>query len=128
MTHYHLIQVKYVGASNTKGSRVKLTSLRFPGDSVTLSYSYRHGNMLEQALDFLKEAKFKVSGHGYDEIKGVYIICSTTFEPIRELKKLDKMLSERGWHKDHAYLNKSEKWETSRVRKTPAKRYHTKRR
>lgn len=123
MTNYHLIQVKYVGASNTRGSRVKLTSLRFPSDSVTLSFSYRHSSMIDQALEFLKEAKFKVSGYGYDELKGVYVICSTTFEPIKELKKLEKMLGEAGWHKEHKYINKAEKWETSYKRKTPGSHY-----
>lgn len=44
----HAIVVKYLGATNTRGSRVKLTSTRF-NDSVTLSYDYVFNSAGEQA-------------------------------------------------------------------------------
>ena len=122
MTNQHLIQVKYLGATNYTGSRVKLTSLRFPGDSLSMSYDYKFGNILDQSIEVLKKLGYKLTGYGYDEIKGVYIITSTTFEPLKEQKGKLKMLSERGWHKDHYNYNKAEKWErTPAKRKTPAR-------
>ena len=41
LPNYHLIAIKYMGASNTRGSRVKIESLRFPNDSVIVSYDYK---------------------------------------------------------------------------------------
>jgi hypothetical protein len=117
MTNSHLITAKYVGATNTKGSRVKLTSLRFPGDSLITSLDYSASGIKDQALMILKALGYKVNGYGYDEVKGQYIFFSSTFEPLKEQKKTAKMLSERGWHKDHYNYNRAEKWE-----RTPAKR------
>jgi len=121
----HLIEVKFQGPSNTRGSKVKLTSLRFPGDTVTLSY--RLGNILYQGLEILKAGGFKLVGYGFDEKKKVYIIASTTFEPIKPLKNLGKTLEEgkKVGVSDWKYFNKSEKWERSYLpkRKTTAKRY-----
>ena len=37
LPNYHLIVVSYLGATNNRGSRMKLTSLRF-NDSVRLNY------------------------------------------------------------------------------------------
>jgi hypothetical protein len=123
----HLIEVKYLGPSNTRGSKVKLTSLRFPGDSLTVSYSYRFHNILDEGLDILKAGGFKVVGYGYDEKKKVYIIASSTFEPIKTLKNIAKTLQEgkKVGPSDWKYFNKSEKWERSYLpkRKTTAKRY-----
>lgn len=90
----HLIEVKYQGPSNTTGSKVKLTSLRFPGDSFAVSYSYRLGNVLDQGMEILTAGGFKIIGYGFDEKKGVYIIASTTFEEIKPLKNLSKTLGE----------------------------------
>ena len=123
----HLIEVKLQGPTNTRGTKVKLTSLRFPGDIVTLSYSYRIGDMLEQGLEILKAGGFKVVGYGFDEKKKVYIIASSTFEPIKPLKNLGKTLEEgnkRG-PSDWKYFNKSESYERYYLpkRKTTAKRY-----
>jgi hypothetical protein len=119
LPNYHLISIKYMGASNTRGSRVKIESLRFPNDSVTVSYSYQYGNILDQSIEFLKDQGFKLKGFGYDEKKGTYILMSETFEPIKELKASAKQLSERqkGWNKDHYNYNKAEVWE-----KLPTKR------
>ena len=124
MNNQHLIQVKYLGPTNTSGSKVKLTSLRFPGDSLTMSYDYKYGNTLTQGIEVLKKLGYKLTGYGYDEIKGVYIITSTTFEPLKEQKGRLKMLAEKdkGWHKDYFNYNKAEKWERKPAqRKKPAR-------
>jgi len=123
MTNLHLIQAKYMGATNYTGSRLKLTSLRF-GDSLTVSKDYNFGGMADQAEALLKGLGFKLVGVGYDESKGVYIFASTTFESLKDLNRAAKHLSEkqRGWHKDHYNFNKAEKWErVPAKRKTPAR-------
>lgn len=122
MKMYHLIRVKYVSPTDRKGTRVKLVSLRFPKDTLTLNWDYSISDMIKQSIEALKQLKFEIDGYGYDETKGEYIIVSKTFEPLREKQKEAKMLSERGWHKDHYNYNKAEKWErTPAKRKTPAR-------
>ena len=127
MTSVHLIEVKAVGASNTKGTRVKITSLRF-GDSLTVPYDYDFNTIKDLAESVLKKIGFKCVAYGYNEKNGTYVICSTTFESLKESAKTVKnLLSQgnlhaKGWHKDHNNYNKAEKWERTPVkRKTPAK-------
>ena len=52
--NYHGIIVKYLPPTNYKGSRVKLTSLRF-NDSVTLSYDYAFNVARDQAVSYLQK-------------------------------------------------------------------------
>jgi hypothetical protein len=52
----HAVSVKYLGPTNTQGSRYKMTSERF-GDSITLSYDYSHNNVHDMAVEWLQ-------GHG----------------------------------------------------------------
>jgi len=121
MKNFHLIEAKYIGPSNVRGSKVKITSLRF-GSSITESYDYGYGSTKDQAEQTLKNLGFKPVGVGYDEKKGVYIFCSEIFEDLKDAQKSFKGLSARGWHKDHNNYNKAEKWErTPAKRKTPAR-------
>ncbi len=61
MTNYHGVLVQYLGATNTKGSRVKLTSTRH-GDSITLSLDYAHNTCHEQAAEWLQNHGQRVVG------------------------------------------------------------------
>jgi len=123
MKSYHLIEVKYLSATNKSGSRAKITSLRFPNDSITVTLIYKYNSIRDQAIDLLEDYGFKFAGFGYDEKKGVYILCSETFEPIKELKSAIKLSEkQRGWSKDHYNYNKAQKWEvTPKKRKIPAR-------
>ena len=123
MKSYHLIEVKYLGATNTRGSKAKITSLRFPNDSITVSLDYQYNNIRDQAIDLLNSFGFKINGSGYDEKKGVYILCSETFEPIKELKGAIKLSEKvRGRAKDYNNFNRAEKWEVPiKKRKVPAR-------
>jgi transposase len=121
MKNFHLIEAKFMGPSNSRGSKVKITSLRF-GSSITESYDYQFGSTKDQAEQTLKNLGFKPVGVGYDEKKQVYIFCSEIFEDLKDAQKSFKGLSARGWHKDHNNYNKAEKWErTPAKRKTPAR-------
>jgi hypothetical protein len=123
MKSYHLIEVKYLGATNKSGSRAKITSLRFPNDSITVTLIYKYNSIRDQAIDLLEDYGFKFAGFGYDEKKGVYILCSETFEPIKELKGAIKLSEKvRGRAKDYNNFNRAEKWEIPiKKRKVPAR-------
>jgi hypothetical protein len=121
MKNFHLIEAKFIGPSNARGSKVKITSLRF-GSSITENYDYQFGSTKDQAAETLKNLGFKPVGVGYDEKKQVYIFCSEIFEDLKDAQKSFKGLSARGWHKNHNNYNKAEKWErTPAKRKTPAR-------
>lgn len=84
LTNYHLIKVEYKGATNYKPSQVKISSLRFPGDTITVPVSYQYNNIADQGAELLKTMGFKIKGKGYDETKKFFILISETFEPIKE--------------------------------------------
>ena len=135
MKHYHLIKLTYLGATDDMPSRLKLTSLRFK-DSITAAIDYRT-EVRQQALELLKRLGFKIDGVGYDELRGDYIFCSTTFESLKDQQRTAKMLSEqmkldfnantrsyprgRAWSKEHYNIDHSSKSEVKRKRKVPAR-------
>ena len=80
MKNVNVIKVKYLGATNTKGSRVKIISERFKS-SVTLGYNYEFNSALDIALDYITKLGFDVIGCNNDGDAG-YIITST-FEDIK---------------------------------------------
>jgi hypothetical protein len=127
MKHFHLIEAKYVGATNTRGSRIKLTSLRFPNDSFTVSYNYKFSNALDIAIDELENIGVKIVGYGYDEKKGNYILSTETFEPIKQLKNR-RGLSEKipGRSKDTKFYNAAQKHERAYLPKRKTVRKYKK--
>ena len=85
-TRVHLIEVKKLGATNTKGARVKFTSLRF-GDSVTISYDYSKDNISDMFIDWLKskDNDLGIVSVGYDEKRYVYIFGVTVYESMKNI-------------------------------------------
>ena len=59
MQNLHAIHITYLGPTNTKGSRVKLTSKRFK-QSVTLYRDYSSSHALDQAIDYLTSRGFSL--------------------------------------------------------------------
>lgn len=80
MENYHILIVSYLGATNTRGSRIKIKSERFE-QSVTISYDHECNNSLDGAKKWLKENEFEVIGQG--ESNRHYYIISTTFKPLK---------------------------------------------
>jgi len=76
----HLIAVKYLGPTNSRGSRIKLESKRFK-QSITLSYDYRVGNGVNQAMEYLEQKGFRIVGSG--EFGDTDVIITSTFEPLK---------------------------------------------
>ena len=79
MKNYHIITVKRLGATNTKGARVKITSERF-GDTIILPRNYEFDTVKDLAVDKLKDTHDIV---GSGETKDSYVLVSSTFEPLR---------------------------------------------
>lgn len=79
MKNFHLIVVKYHGATNTRGSRVSLYSERF-GKRVTIQFDYAMNHISEMAENYLIEKGFYVVGCG--ESKNGYIIITDTFKSL----------------------------------------------
>lgn len=80
MKNYHLLQIKYLGATNYNGSRIKIISKRFE-QSVTIPYDYKYDNTCEGATAYLESKGYEIIGKG--EFGDSYILISTTFEPLK---------------------------------------------
>lgn len=77
--NYHLITVRYIPATNFKGSRVKIYSYRFK-KGITIPFDYSLNSIDEMAIKKLKQLKFKIIGSG--ESKEGYTIISNTFKSL----------------------------------------------
>ena len=78
--NYHIIEVKYIGATNTRGSRVKMYDERFK-TSKTIDFNYSFNSIDEMAIAYLKNNGFEVIGQG--EVKGGFAIITSTFEALK---------------------------------------------
>ncbi len=59
--HYHGLQVKFLPATNTKGARVKIISLRH-NTSKTLQFDYEFSTTKDIAIDYLQKNGIEVLG------------------------------------------------------------------
>ena len=85
MKNYHLIEARYLGPTETKGSRVKLASARFE-QSITIPYNYEFNNARDIAIDYLEKEGHNVVGSG--EVGNHYVIVVDAveheFKPLRD--------------------------------------------
>ena len=82
MQTLHAIQVKYLGATDTLGSRVKLTSLRF-GDSATIDYDHSKNSIVEMAINWIVERYAQNPVVGSCETPNGFIVLVNIFEPLK---------------------------------------------
>lgn len=87
MENLHLIEVIYFGPTNTKGSRIQLTSHRFK-ESIFLSYDYSADDIIEQAEVYLKKNGHKVVAH-CETKKGYGILCKANADMLFKKLKSD---------------------------------------
>lgn len=85
MTNLHAIEVKYLGPTNTLGSRVKLTSLRFK-DSVIIDYDYSKNSIVEMAINWIANNASHTIFVGSAEMPSGFILLIDNFTPLRELR------------------------------------------
>ena len=62
LKNYQLITVKYFGATNTRGSRLKLTDTRFNNKSKYIPFNYSLNNINDMAAEYLTSIGFIIAG------------------------------------------------------------------
>lgn len=79
MQNLRCIQVKYLGPTNTQGTRVRITEDRNSSkDSITLSFDYAIGDLIKQAETYLESRG--INCIGYSSLgNGLYIISSDSW-------------------------------------------------
>lgn len=78
----HLIEARYVGPTNTRGSRVRLFSHRFERDSVAEGYNYATDNVMRQAHAMLEALGYTIECAG--EMRHGYFFVVSEFLPLRD--------------------------------------------
>ena len=74
-----VFKVKYLSPTNYLGSRVKITESRMQKtDTAQMSYNYEIGNVLEQAVKYIKSLGINVLGYGSDN--DFYYIFSDSWD------------------------------------------------
>ena len=81
MENLHILKTSYLGATNTRGARVKIYSERFR-QSVIIPYNYRYNSAQDIAIHWLQSKGFEIVGKG-EGINNMFVI-SKTFEPIKK--------------------------------------------
>lgn len=79
----HLIEARYVGATNTKPSRIRLFSHRFERDTLTESYtSGGFDGLSKQAIETLQRLGYTIECQG--EMRHGYFFVVSEFLPLRD--------------------------------------------
>ncbi len=78
MKNLRMFEVKYIGPSSVRGSRIKIRDTRHE-KSVTLSYDYEKNGRMDQAADFLASKGIPITGHAWDEKTGLTYLLSEDF-------------------------------------------------
>mgnify|MGYP003112171996 FL=1 len=74
-----VITCKYLGPTNTQGSRIKLYDRHFK-EAVVVSYNYEFSNAVEGAVYYLLACGFDVIGMNSTAIKEEYIIIINNWD------------------------------------------------
>lgn len=82
MENLHKIKTSYLGATNTKGARVKIYSERFRESVIIPYYSEEFNSALDIAIHWLQSKGFDIVGKG-EGANNMYII-SKTFQPLKK--------------------------------------------
>ena len=82
--NFHTITVKYLSATNTKGSRIKLIDTRFD-QSITIPFDYTQNSVMETAARYLLERGANVVGQTCDLKNDCILIrgVNGTFTPLK---------------------------------------------
>ena len=83
MQNLQMIEIKYLSPTNTKGAKIKLIDTRFEV-SETLNYDYEIDDLINQAIQHLKNKGFNVIFKSYDELNAKYYVFVDNFEGINQ--------------------------------------------
>jgi hypothetical protein len=78
--NYHILEVRYLNPTNSRGARVSIKSARFK-QSVIINFDYAENSIADMAVNHLRSAGFDIIGIG-ESVEGYYLI-SDSFEPIK---------------------------------------------
>jgi hypothetical protein len=85
------VKVKYISPTNNKGSRVKIYEpKRYNNDSTqskTFSYSYKYGDIEEQAFEILKSNGWNVICSASEANEYIFL-CDNWGEDFKEISEL----------------------------------------
>lgn len=87
MNNSHLIQVKFLGPTNSRGSRMKISTfdlLDKKAKSKVVSYDYSASSGLDQVLNALKQSGFDVVGINSRDPDKDYVMLKWDFEKLQE--------------------------------------------
>lgn len=76
MQTYRMFKVKFIGPTNTKGSRLKITDLRY-NKSITLSKQYNYSSIVEQAMNYLDSIGIPLDAQSWDEVNSTNYLLTT---------------------------------------------------
>lgn len=83
---YRAISIKYMGATNSKPSRIKFNDELFDQSKI-ISVSCSYNSIIDQGLDYLTNNGFNVVG--YSELNNGYVIfCDNWAEDCLKLKDI----------------------------------------
>jgi hypothetical protein len=76
---YRMFKVTFLGPTNTQGSRLRITDLRY-NKSIVLSKSYNYSNITEQAIKYLSDKLgIDIVARSWDDVKGIDYLMTTNF-------------------------------------------------
>lgn len=91
LTNLRQINVSYIGATNSRGSRVCISELKRYADDTTqkkyFSYSYKYGDIMEQAYQLLKKNGWKIVCR-CSSVNGYTFLCDNWSDEYLEIKNL----------------------------------------
>ena len=80
MQNLQMIEIKYLGATDTRGARIKLIDTRF-GVSITMARDYEYTTD-EQAIKYLQNRGFNIVAKTWNEKRNQTFLLIDNFEPI----------------------------------------------
>ena len=80
MEKMHVMKIKYVGPTDYKGSKVKITSEAYK-ESISIAYNYSFNSDLDIAINYLQNKGFEIIGTGNG--KNEQYVISSTFKQLK---------------------------------------------
>ena len=80
MEKMHVMKIKYVGPTDYKGSKVKITSEAYK-ESISIAYNYSFNSDLDIAINYLQNKGFEIIGTGNG--KNEQYVISSIFKQLK---------------------------------------------
>ena len=79
LNHLRAFKVKYLGATNTRGERIKIIDLRHK-KTIIISWDYHYDNIRDLVIDYLLSKNIKINSFIWDEINSCYYLNTLDFK------------------------------------------------